>query len=75
MIINYFNIQGLSIGPSETDSELVIDPNAMLADAIAFQGLKLVSKWDAQIIQTGSRIDLIQLAKRNLPKITGQTPP
>jgi hypothetical protein len=34
MVVNYLNIFGISINPTETDPKLIVDANAMLASAI-----------------------------------------
>jgi hypothetical protein len=49
--------------PREADAVLIIDPNAMLASAIFLQRLKLISRWDAKIIQILGRFNLIQFAQ------------
>jgi hypothetical protein len=37
MIVNYLNIFGMPLNPSETYSKLVVNPNAMLPSAFAFE--------------------------------------
>jgi len=36
MVVNYLNIFGMSINPTETDSKLIVNANAVLASAIPF---------------------------------------
>lgn len=46
MIINDMNIITISFTPLETDSPLDIDPDAVLAFSISFEGLKPVGRRD-----------------------------
>lgn len=49
MVINYFDFFGTRIRPDETDTPLVIDPDAMLARPLSLQRLQPVSRWRAQV--------------------------
>jgi hypothetical protein len=44
MVINDFDTFGMPISPNKTDAPLVVDANAMLSGATAFQGLKAISR-------------------------------
>lgn len=37
MIVNYLNLFSMPVNPSETYSKLVVDPNAILPCAFAFE--------------------------------------
>lgn len=65
MIIDDFNIyrpQG-SLRPLETNPPLVIDPDAVLALAVALERFETVS-WQVQIEQRCRRIELVELHLR-----------
>jgi len=46
MIINDLDIIGVAASPDETNAPLIIDSDAMLTLAIAFQRLKPVTRWN-----------------------------
>lgn len=45
MVVHDFNISWAVVGPSEADAELIIDPDAVLAFAVALQGFQPVAWW------------------------------
>lgn len=51
--------------PAKTDSVLVVDPNTVLALAIAFQRLQPVTWWRTQEFQRLSGVQLSQLSRGN----------
>ena len=51
MIIDDFNIVGFAVFPAETNTPLVIDPNAVLAFSVPCKLLKSISGRDADVIQ------------------------
>lgn len=51
VVIDDFHVVGVSVDPSETDPPLIIDPDAELAFAGAFQRLKPAGWWHAQVFQ------------------------
>ncbi len=51
MIVNNFDVVCVVFSPNETDSPLVIDPNAVLALAIPSESLETISRRDAEIFQ------------------------
>lgn len=62
VIIDDFYILGPVRAPAETDPELIIDSNAVLARLIAFERLQPIAGWRAQEFQRGRCIKLCQLA-------------
>jgi hypothetical protein len=48
--------------PLETDTPLIVNPDAVLALPVANQGLKLVARWNEQILQCFGTMQEIQLA-------------
>ncbi len=53
MIVHNLNIVGLPIVPPETDAPPIVDANAMLTNAIAFQGFEPVSPDGCQVVKIG----------------------
>ena len=66
MIIDDLNVRGVTVTPPETDPPLLVDPDAVLAFAIAFQSLELIRAWNQKVLQISSRIKLLQLHQRPL---------
>jgi hypothetical protein len=62
MVVNDFDIVRLSILPSETDSPLVIDADAVLAGAVADQRFETIPQRDSQILKFLRRMQVHQLA-------------
>ena len=58
------------VGPLETDPILIIDSNTVLPPQIPAQRLQPIARRDAEIIETLSRIELVQLALRHRPKLS-----
>jgi len=52
MVINDFNIFRSRFGPTKTNPELFVDPNAALALAVTRQCLQHISGRDLKIIQS-----------------------
>jgi len=44
MVIDDFNLEGVSVVPNKTDPILVVDPDAMLPDSITFQHFKTIAR-------------------------------
>ncbi|GLE65394.1 hypothetical protein VNPA120719_53350 [Pseudomonas aeruginosa] len=63
MVINYFDFFGTRIRPDETDTPLVIDPDAMLARPLSLQRLQAVSRWRAQVSKLRSRMKHCELTR------------
>ena len=62
MIIDDLDIVGLAIVPPETNTPLVIDPNAVLAVSITRELFQAISRRDAQVIQSFRRINEQELS-------------
>jgi hypothetical protein len=56
MIIYDLDIIGVSLTPTEADTPLVVDPNAIFSLPISSQFLKAISWWDTKIVQSLRRI-------------------
>ena len=61
MIVDYLDIERISLLPEEADAILVIDSNAVLSDAIAFESFQFVTARSRKIAQLLSRVQSFQL--------------
>ena len=62
VVINNFDLVGVSIAPHETDPPLIVDANAVLSLSISVQRLQTVTRRSSQISQLGCTIELSQFA-------------
>jgi hypothetical protein len=65
MIIDDFDFEGIAFFPSETDTEAVINPDAILSRAIPLQSLQAIGRRRRKISKLLRVVDLYQPAKRN----------
>jgi hypothetical protein len=68
VVIDDLDFVGISILPSETESVLVIDSNAVLPESRPTQRLQPISRWDRQLPQVAHPVQLGQLASGNGPQ-------
>jgi hypothetical protein len=73
MIIDDFDVKCVTVTPLETDPPLLVDPNAVLALAIALQSLKLIRARNRKVFQISSRIQLLQLHQCPLLNVAWDT--
>jgi hypothetical protein len=64
VVVNDFYVFGAFRRPDKANAPLIVDPNAVLALSIPFQGFKLIPGRDAQIFQDRRPIELFKLAQR-----------
>jgi hypothetical protein len=62
VVIHYFHVFRSRIGPSETDSPLVVYADAVLPCAVALEPFKAVTGRYAQILQTAGDFKLANFA-------------
>jgi hypothetical protein len=55
--------------PLETDTILIVDPDAVLPPTIAMECFQPVSRWHGKFTNFQNPIDLIQFALGNSPKL------
>jgi hypothetical protein len=72
MIVYNFNIVSVSFAPTEADTPLVIDPNAVLSLTVSSQFLKAISWRDNEIIQLLRCIQQEQFPLSDAPQIRGK---
>jgi len=61
VVVRHFYVEGIASSPSEADSPLLIDPNAVLACPVSLQALQPIARWHPQVIDPFSRIQQEQL--------------
>ena len=77
MVIDDFNVEGMSFIPRKADAPLVIDANTVLAFAFATEGLEMIAGWNSQRFHLGNCFEHIKFSQSNafdateLPAITG----
>src|SRR6185312_4768911 len=74
MVVNDFNFMGVATLPEEADAPLVVDPDAVLAFAVALQGFQAIGWRNAEVIQGRRGIEHAELAARDLLDIGRQSP-
>jgi hypothetical protein len=74
VVIDDFHVVGVTVDPSKADTPLIVDPDAVLAFAIPFEGCEPIGRRNAQIIQHGSVAKHAQFAARHGLDIGGQVP-
>jgi hypothetical protein len=72
VIIGNLYLKSIPALPQETDTILIIDPNAMLSPAISAKRLQLVPWWNSQVVERDSCIQNGQFLKGPPPKIGRQ---
>jgi len=73
MIVRDLDIVGVALGPSEADTPLIVDPNAHLPCAIAFQSFESIPGWVAQVLNRDCGIELPEFAKRPILNAAGKS--
>jgi hypothetical protein len=51
--------------PSEANTKLIVDPNAILSGAVPLEGFKPVARRDSKILERGRDFKLEQLSPRD----------
>jgi len=69
MIIDDFNEFRATIAPLETDTPLIIDPDAVLTATIALQRLQSIARRQPQIAQVSRRVKISELPPRDFDQI------
>jgi hypothetical protein len=69
MIIHDFDLLSAGIGPSETDPELVVDPDAVLSFPVAFKSFQAIPGRDAKVLQPPGYFQLPKLTPGHSGKI------
>jgi hypothetical protein len=59
------HVKRIAVAPNKTDTILIVDPNAVLALPIAFQGLQVVPRKNGQVTQKSCSVQLQELSLRS----------
>jgi len=61
VVVDHFNVMGVAVSPHETDSILIVDPDAMLALPISTKGLEVVARKGTEVAESLGCVQLKQL--------------
>jgi hypothetical protein len=61
VIVGELYLVGLPVAPSETDSPLIVDPDAVLTFPVPAQNLEAVARDGAQLVETLCRMEHLEL--------------
>lgn len=51
MVVGDFNFEGVAFVPNEADAPLLIDADAVLSCPVSTKCLKVIARWNAEVIQ------------------------
>lgn len=74
MIIHDFYFFRIGSNPDKADTPLVVDANAALACAAAFQCFQSIARRHAQTVETNGGMELEQLSQRSRLDVRGKLP-
>jgi hypothetical protein len=74
MIVNYLHFVRVSIPKLKTKPILIVNSNAVLPLALAFQSLQAISRWRSQVAKLARKFKLEQLALGDSVETNGKTP-
>jgi hypothetical protein len=60
VIVDDFHVKRIAVTPNEADAESVVDSDAVLATAVAFESLQPVTREDGQVLQSVGGVQLPQ---------------
>jgi len=69
MVIHDFYIFGASLGPSKADSELIVDPNAVLSLSRSLEGLEPILRGHAEVLKHVRLVQLVRLSASHGPEV------
>ena len=62
MVVDDFHIVGIAVFPDKADAPLLVDANAVLAEAITFEGLESITRRCVQILENSRPVQDEKLA-------------
>jgi hypothetical protein len=65
MIIHNLNLENITVAPNETNTKLIVNPNAVLTLSIPLQNLKVIAWKDRKIAQLIGRMQVHQFSLGN----------
>lgn len=67
MIVDDFNVMGIAFPPHKTETELVVDSDAVLSLTVALPRFKTVRRRDARLFQPVHVVECHKLPHRHTP--------
>jgi len=65
VVIDNFNVKHVTIFPTDADTPLVIDPDAVLSFAIPSQNFKPIARWHFQVLKAFYLVQIQKLSACN----------
>jgi hypothetical protein len=65
VIIGDFNFAWPELGPSEADSVLIVDADAVLSLAVSGKGFEAIAWGDTEVLERLGLVELFQLSQRD----------
>src|SRR5262249_52866682 len=72
VIVDDLDVFGIAIGPSKADAPLIVDPDAHLSGAVAFEGFESIPRRIAKVLDRRRSVKLAELAPRAILDIAGE---
>jgi hypothetical protein len=69
VVVDDLDVMGVTTDPAEANAKLVVDADAVLAEAIAGQFLQSVSRWHFQVSEGDCGVEHDELAEGNTLEI------
>jgi hypothetical protein len=69
VIVDDFNVVRVAVRPPKAHTPLIVDPNAVLAEAVAVQFLQAIPRRKPQFIEANCSVDLHELPQHDTPQI------
>jgi len=63
VVVNYLDFECVSFPPNKAQAKLVINANAMLAFTVTGKLLKVITRWDLQILYLDRAMQYTELLK------------
>jgi hypothetical protein len=60
MIISYFYLECISVGPAKADTPLIVDRYCILPGSIPLQGMKVIAGWNLEIVEAGRQVYVLK---------------
>jgi hypothetical protein len=73
VVIDDRNLERVAVLPAETDPPLIVDPNTVLPETIAFEFLQAIARRNAEIFERLSSIDRYELSKHRALEFSRET--
>lgn len=65
VVVHDLDVLDVRFGPPEADPPLLVDPDAVLPDAVALECLQSVTRWHSQVVEHDGCVDHHELPQRH----------